>query len=251
MLKIINKIIRSLLSYAVKTQQHIHTVDVRNAYLNALIRHDIYMYQVNGYENLDKPNYVCKLIKSLYGLPESSSNFYELVSSSFKSINLIPSNIDSCVFKNNHLNTIVLIHVDDFMIISPTLKSMSQQKDTISKLFDIKDNSIISKFLGVEYAYHIENSQLFMKQECKIINLRKLVADMLPNATNIPLQPKIDLYSKSNKFDDITLYQKIIGSLNYISLCSRPDITIYINQLSKFLRSPNEFHFKSANKVVA
>jgi hypothetical protein len=50
--------------------------------------------------------------------------------------------------------------------------------------------------------------------------------------------------------EDVTYYQSIIGQLLYISRLSRPDITIAVNQLSRFNQKPKPTHLKYAYQVV-
>jgi hypothetical protein len=53
-----------------------HQIDVDSAFLNGFIDAEIYMSQASGYEDVDTPNYVCRLIKSLYGLKQASRIWY-------------------------------------------------------------------------------------------------------------------------------------------------------------------------------
>ena len=41
-------------------------------------------------------------------------------------------------------------------------------------------------------------------------------------------------------------YRSLIGSLNYVSTCSRPDITFTVNQLAKYANDPKVAHWKVA-----
>ena len=43
-------------------------MDVKTAFLNELIKEDVYVKQPLGFECLDYPNHVYKLDKALYGL---------------------------------------------------------------------------------------------------------------------------------------------------------------------------------------
>lgn len=66
---------RLLISFAVKNNYLIETMDVKSAFLQSEIRTKKYMQQVTGYEHPLYPDFVCEMIKSSYGLPESAFNF--------------------------------------------------------------------------------------------------------------------------------------------------------------------------------
>ena len=59
---------RILLSVAINHRMHVHGMDVRNAFLNSELQHEIYMSQPEGFIDKTNPNYVCKLERAFYGL---------------------------------------------------------------------------------------------------------------------------------------------------------------------------------------
>ena len=46
-------------------------MDVKNAFLNGLIKEDVYVKQLSDFECLDYPNHVYKFDKALYGLKQA------------------------------------------------------------------------------------------------------------------------------------------------------------------------------------
>ena len=83
---------RLVLSHAVRNNWYIHVLDLKNAYLNSELNDDVYMYQIEMYENEQYPNCVCKLNKSLYGLPQSAYNWYQTVKITFEELSLVQFN---------------------------------------------------------------------------------------------------------------------------------------------------------------
>jgi len=45
-------------------------------------------------------------------------------------------------------------------------------------------------------------------------------------------------------------YASLIGSLLYLSNCTRPDITYAVNKLSSYNAKPSEFHWKCAKRIL-
>ncbi|CAI7916991.1 unnamed protein product, partial [Closterium sp. NIES-53] len=49
---------------------------------------------------------------------------------------------------------------------------------------------------------------------------------------------------------DINLYQSIVGSLMYASVCTRPDLSHAVGVLSQFLSAPSTQHLNAAKRVL-
>ena len=64
--------IRSVLAIANQLDLEVHQMDVKTAFLNGDLENEIYMEQPEGYVGKSRPNMVCKLQKSLYGLKQSA-----------------------------------------------------------------------------------------------------------------------------------------------------------------------------------
>ena len=62
------KSIRILLAIAAFYDYEIWQMDVKTAFLNGFLTEDVYMTQPEGFVDPSKPNGVCKLQKSIYGL---------------------------------------------------------------------------------------------------------------------------------------------------------------------------------------
>ena len=62
------EVIKILLAFACCHNIQLQQIDVKNVFLNGLIKEDIYVKQPPGFECLDYPNHVYKLDKALYGL---------------------------------------------------------------------------------------------------------------------------------------------------------------------------------------
>lgn len=72
---------------------YLHQLDVNNAFLHGDLEDDYYML-VPQRVSCSKSNQVCKLVKSLYGLRQTSRKWYENLLLCFKKIGYVQSNVD-------------------------------------------------------------------------------------------------------------------------------------------------------------
>ena len=61
--------------------------------------------------------------------------------------------------------------------------------------------------------------------------------------------------SKLHEFEnetriDQTVYRKIIGSILYVSVATRPDITFALSQLARYSQDPRIAHYKAAMRLL-
>ena len=57
-----------LLAFASFQNFKLYQMDVKSVFLNNFLNDEVYFKQHPRFENVDKPNYVFKLTKALYGL---------------------------------------------------------------------------------------------------------------------------------------------------------------------------------------
>jgi hypothetical protein len=70
------KSINILLAYATHHGFKLYQMDVKSAFLNDLIKEEVYMEQTPGFESEEYSNYVYKLHKVLYGLKQAPRTWY-------------------------------------------------------------------------------------------------------------------------------------------------------------------------------
>jgi hypothetical protein len=69
--------IRMLLTYATHYSFKLYQMDVKGAFLNGLIKEEVYVEQPLGFESEEYPNHIYKLHKALYRLKQAPRAWYE------------------------------------------------------------------------------------------------------------------------------------------------------------------------------
>ena len=110
--------IRVIFSLVVTNKWDIQQVDVNNAFLNGTLQETIFMVQLEGFIDPDRPQHVCKLKKALYGLKQVPRAWFDHLKTAFLDWGFINSVSDTSLFhcgvKNKLL--LVLVYVDDILI---------------------------------------------------------------------------------------------------------------------------------------
>lgn len=67
---------------------------------------------------------------------------------------------------------------------------------------------------------------------------------------NTPMDPGLKLTKTDDPIIDVKKYQKIIGSLMYLMLGTRPDIAFAVNQLAQFSSCPQKQHWTALKQIL-
>jgi hypothetical protein len=93
--------IRIVLSIAISRGWSLRQLDVQNAFLHGILEEEVYMKQPPGYEDKEKPSYVCKLDKALYGLKQAPRAWYARLSKKLFDLGFRNSKADTSLFFYN------------------------------------------------------------------------------------------------------------------------------------------------------
>lgn len=119
-------------------------------------------------------------------------------------------------------------------------------KARFNKIYALEDRGPAAYFLGVQIIRDRPNRLLWLHQSQYIEEALATfgLADCKP--ISVPLQPGVLKYSGGKPVNalEIKLLQRIIGTLMYLMLLTRPDIGFAVQWLSRFF---NESHYNPLN----
>ena len=84
---------------AIATFYEIWQMDVKNAFLNAFLKEDLYMMQPEGFVNPKGANKICKLQRSIYGLVQASRSWNICFDKLIKAYSFIQTCGEACIYK--------------------------------------------------------------------------------------------------------------------------------------------------------
>ncbi len=145
--------LRMFLSLVAYHDRHCHPMDVKTAFLNGDLEQDEFMEQPEGCIDPERPDFVCKLQKALYGLKHAPRQCYAKIDSFLtKKLQFSSSPYDPCLyFYNRHgRKALIPLYVDDLLLAARDLDFLRQIKEQFCKQFKMEDCGEASVRLGLE-----------------------------------------------------------------------------------------------------
>lgn len=251
------KIVLTLIAvYGLKWRQ----VDFTAAYLNAS-REDVetvYMRQPTGFEYADaqgdKKHWVCTLNQALFGLRDSAFLWNEEMDCKLRQIGFRPLDDDPCVYiKGKGMNlTIMMIHVDDFIIAAPSDDDIEQVVSELRQYYDLKDLGEPKQYLNCALDRDYANGTITMSQKAYVQKVLRMAKTSGWKDTPLPAAWRETPADATNALDDDAFdqYQSIVGMLNWLAVKTRPDIRFAVTRLQHRLANPTLSDYKAMQHVV-
>ena len=240
--------IRSLLAVANICDWEIHQMDVKTAFLQGELEEEIYLKQPDGFIDEDRPDYVCKLKKSIYGLKQAARCWNNSIDGYLLANGYKKSTADSCIYIKSVVSTSGKV---DFVVIANNVEMLKKEKAVIGKQFQVEDLGEIHHVLGMTVKRNRRLQTLSISQKNYLQGVLKQFEMENCKSVSTPLQfgKKYKALSKEEKSVNVKTYQIVIGCLNYATLVSRPDLAVAVGILSKFMANPGLEHWKGIKRV--
>lgn len=242
---------RFLLAFSNQYNLLVHQMDVKTAFLNGVLKEEVFMKLPEGIKA--DANKVCKLNKALYGLKQASRCWYEKFDNTMKELSFESSSVDPCMYFLNkgdiNKNIYVILYVDDLLISTKDLSTMSNFKSYLMSNFHMKDLNEVRLFLGIRVQRSKDTITLDQTNYLKSVLNKFNMAECKPVST--PLENKLNYVELNTDQSNSNLpCRNLIGCLMYAMLCTRPDLCITISILSRFQSKSNEELWKCLKRVL-
>lgn len=246
--------LRVLLSLIAAQNCEVIQADVKTAFLYGMLDEEIYMQQPPGFHE-GSANTVCQLHRSLYGLKQAPRAWYTRLSEELSKLEFTPSLADPALFIRDAkgVRVYMLVYVDDCLLVAPE-GNTAVLEDIISSLrsaFDIKNMGEPQLFLGMEISRKREERKLMLSQHRYITELVTKYNLLEGRNRNVPLSNSITLQRDGRPLDREKFnYSEMIGSLLYLSICTRPDIAYAVGALARYMSAPTVEHWSSGLGIL-
>lgn len=242
--------LRMLFALSVQWGMDITHLDVTTAFLNGHLKENIYMSIPEGFVNESKGK-VLKLKKAIYGLKQSSLVWYEKVKDCLCKQGFKNSELEPCLFHktSGNVKVIVTVYVDDFLIFSNCAEATEKLKTVLGSEFKLKDLGSVRRYLGMRINVDKESHTITVDQQQYIEQLLTRFDMSDCRSIDTPIECKLNIEKSEQCVTDIP-YQRLIGSLMYLAVLTRPDIAYSVSYLSQFNNCYNATHYSYAKRVL-
>ncbi|KAG7547402.1 GAG-pre-integrase domain [Arabidopsis suecica] len=242
--------VRSILHVATIMNWEIKQMDVKNAFLHGDLTETVYMKQPTGFIDPPRPDYVCHLHKSLYGLKQSPRAWFDKFSSFLLEFGFFCSQSDPSLFvyiKNKDI-ILLLLYVDDMAITGNNSTALSNLLEALNKQFRMKDMGKLHYFLGIQAHYHSGGLFLSQHKYTEDLLIVASMADCAPMPTPLPLQLN-KVPAQDETFSNPTYFRSLAGKLQYLTL-TRPDIQFAVNYVCQKMHAPTVSDYNLLKRII-
>ncbi|CAI7876570.1 unnamed protein product [Closterium sp. NIES-54] len=141
----------------------------QNAFVQSKLDKVLYMYQPDY--NDDGTGRVCKLLKSLYGLKQSSLLWYKALDDVLAGADRKKSKVDQALYfkvGDDGVTCWVLVYVDDLLVASSSTAMLRELKELLEAAFEL-----MVKYLGLEIVHDRPARKLWLHQQSYADKLRR------------------------------------------------------------------------------
>ena len=275
-------LLRIILADAVTNDREIVLLDIKTAYLNAKIDHEIYVELPRSME--EKPSdlkkgekIIHRLQKAVYGLKQSGRKWYEtlqswLLSNGFQERGDIPCVLLKTDEQSGDTLLIIAFFVDDMIITGINKEVVNKFVNDLKSEYELKETEKDSN--GYKDILGIKIKESRDKHTNELINmdlsLSSYIKDLIRNMgleeefkktkpIKTPLEPGFQYdpemdgtctLSGNELAQRITWCREVVGALQYIAAALRPDIAYAANYMSRFVMNPHAKIIKQLKRIL-
>ncbi|KAJ9510619.1 hypothetical protein QJQ45_027503 [Haematococcus lacustris] len=248
--------LRTLLAKAAAENMEIHQLDFETAFLNGQLQPGevIYVQQPEGFEE-GSINTVCRLQKALYGLRQAPRAWHARLSEELLSMGFKASEADPALFTLQLSTGMVylLVYVDDCLLCTQQgdTAGLAYVKKQLSSAFKLKDLGEARWFLGMQLTRDRAEGTIKLDQHKFVQELVTAYSKSAAHSRPLPMAPAVKLVREGEALDTtLHHYSALVGSLLYLTCCTRPDIAFAVGALARHMSAPTKQHWSAACSVL-
>jgi len=250
--------LRIVLAISARLRFDVQQMDVETAFLNADLKEEVYIAVPEGLQVAEGCNCL-RLNKALYGLKQSPREWYDNINGFLQSLSFKRLQSEHCLYfysKDEEI-CIISLYVDDLIIAGSNKEVTNRVKTCLKRRYAMKDLGDVDEILGCKVKVNLYLGTITIQQRKYTEDILSKYLDKEITWTDTPavtkpvlskLQGPVD-ESERNTMQNIP-YREVIGSLLWLSLGTRPDITFAVSQVAKFSANPGPDHWTAVIRIL-
>lgn len=231
----------------------IHSFDITSAYLHSNIDSTVYFSTPNGYiTEARKQNEVLRALKALYRTKQGARCWWKHIHTILSEMGFTVSQYNQSlyIYRRGSETCVIWLHSDDGAVTGTTETLLFDIRDKLEKKLLIKWETGLDQIVGIKVkreddgSFSLSQPGLTKKIIKSFINDERAVKTPM-NQQKIPGSPT----NEDDKMDG-EKYLSAIGSINYLSVATRPDMTYAVNYLARFSSNPRRQHWEAIEHLV-
>lgn len=245
--------LRGLLAAVAAGGWTIGQLDIATAFLNGDVEEEIYIREPDGYERGD-PALVCCLLKALYGLKQAPRAWAKKLKDALLQVSFKPTDAYPCLFSGtvNRVCCFILVYVDDLLVASKSGGAVQVMNRAVLTVFRGRDLGEPTFFLGMHIHYDKGSRVLQLGQRQNVAALLERFGMTSANPTLLPMAAGTHLSIDGEALDpeERQVYQAMVGAVQYVATCTRPDISLVAGRLGRNSAAPTVEHMTAVKKLL-
>ena len=254
------KTVRCFLACVAIRDLELELMDVETAYLNAPLKERVYMKQPQGFHQ-GPNNAVWLLKKALYGLRQSGREWHLHVDQFIRSLGFARCAADQCVYLRTSRSgrpIFILLYVDDIpsAFASEDRAEWEEIKRAFADKYKIKFLGEADWFLGMAIARDRKTKTLLLHQKSYAETvLEEFGMEECRGVASPGAQDELCKQHCPTTPEEIAAmrripYRQAVGSLMYLSNCTRPDLAHAVQLVAQFAQNPGETHWRAVIQIL-
>ncbi|KAK3233923.1 hypothetical protein CYMTET_55803 [Cymbomonas tetramitiformis] len=218
--------VRLVIILALKLGLEVYHMDVETAFLNSTLEEDLYVRLRRGLEYQGRT--CAKLLKAVYGLKQAGKEWFDTSDAFIMNYDerMRRSDVEPCLYyiRDSDITVIILAYVDDYLCATNNRSWYDSFVATFNSQYACKDLGVLDLMVDT---YGLKDAK----------------------PASLPMSPGCSLAPSDGK-DTTIPFRGLLGQLQWIARCTRPDIMAVVSALSRFCASYGPEHFVALKQVV-
>jgi hypothetical protein len=254
---------RALLHLAASRDWDLKQFDIKTAFLHGVLPEEetMFMEQPPGFEAPGKEEWVMRLMKSIYGMRQASRIWNQTFHKAVSQWGFERLQCEWCVYhRNTPSGTVIfVVHVDDIISAASSEKENTLFSNLLKSKWEISELGEPKYALGIAISRDLSARSISLSQTAKIDKSVEEYGQRDSRTVDTPMvaglhlrrpDKSVPISSEIAEWANRTPYRSLVGSLMYIAVAMRPDISYVVGRLSSFLDCYRPEHWEAAIRVV-